>query len=60
MTGIPAFGEIGGAHEPAGIGANEMWCVGPLAHELPVVPTVADHDMRKAERERSVGAGANA
>ena len=60
MTGIPAFGEIGGAQEPAGIGANEMRRVGPRAHELAVVPAAADHHMRKAERERPVGAGANA
>ena len=31
-----------------------------VAHELAVVPAVADHDMRKTERERPVGAGANA
>jgi hypothetical protein len=60
MTGISTFGEIGGAHQPARIGANEMRCVGPLAHELLVVPAVADHNMRKTERQRAVGAWANA
>ena len=60
MTSFPAFGEICSAHEPAGIGANEKRRVGPLAHELLVIPTVVDHDMRKTERERPVGAGPNA
>ena len=60
MTDISAFGEIDGAQEPTGIGANEMRRVGPLAHELPVVPTAADHDMRETESERPVGAGPNA
>ena len=60
MTSLPAFGEICSAHEPAGIRANEMRRVGPLAHELLVIPTVADHHMRKTERQRAVGAGANA
>ena len=34
--------------------------VGPRPHELAVVPAAADHDMRETERERPVGARANA
>lgn len=60
MTSVPAFGEISRAQEPAGVRANEMRRVGPPLHECAIVPAAADYDMREAERERPVGAGANA
>ena len=56
----PPLCEISGAQQPAGIGANEKRRIGPRAHEIAVVPAAADHHMRKAERERPVGARANA
>ena len=60
MTGVPAFGKIGRAQEPACVRANEMRRVGPHPHERAIIPAAADHHMRQAERERPVGAGANA
>ena len=60
MTSVPSFGEIGGAQEPAVIGADEMRRVCPGPHELVVVPASAYHEMRDAERERPVGARTNA
>ena len=60
MTGIPVLGEIASTQQPPRIGPNEMRRVCPRPHELPVVPSAADHHMREAKRKRAVGARAKA
>jgi len=60
MARFAALSEIGGTQQPASIGTYEVGPVGPLPHEVAVVPASGDHHMRGPECQRPVGARARA
>ncbi len=60
MRGMAVGGEVRGREQAPGVLTHQQRAVGPVAHELAIVPAALDHDPGQAERQRAVGAGAHA